>query len=44
MGLGIGFFDVHLLASARLSDLLLWTEDKRLQTVASKFGIDFPNL
>ena len=43
MGLGIGFVDVHLLASARLSDLLLWTDDKRLQAAASRLGIDFPN-
>ena len=42
MGLGIGFVDVNLLASALLSDLLLWTGDKRLQTTAKKFGIDFP--
>ena len=43
MGLGIGFVDVHLLASALLSDLLLWTGDKRLQAAASKFEIDFPS-
>ncbi|HIG53062.1 MAG TPA: type II toxin-antitoxin system VapC family toxin [Candidatus Handelsmanbacteria bacterium] len=43
MGLGIGFVDVHLLASALLSDLLLWTGDKHLQATSSKLGIDFPN-
>lgn len=43
MGQGIGFVDVHLLASALLSDLLLWTGDKRLLTTTSRFGIDFPD-
>ena len=37
MGLGIGFIDAHLLASAVLSDAVaLWTRDKRLQKVAGK--------
>jgi predicted nucleic acid-binding protein len=39
MGQGIGFVDVHLLASAQLSDLLLWTHDRRLRTAAGKLGI-----
>ncbi len=43
MGLGIGFVDIHLLASALLSDLFLWTGDKRLQATAKKIGIDFQN-
>lgn len=38
MGVGIGLIDVHLLASALLTDLLLWTADKRLRTTASKFN------
>ncbi len=29
-GLGLGWIDVHLLASAALSGLLLWTLDRRL--------------
>jgi predicted nucleic acid-binding protein len=32
-GKGIGFIDVHLLASAFLSDARLWTRDKRLLRV-----------
>ena len=30
MGSGLGWLDVHLLASARLSSTLLWTRDRRL--------------
>jgi predicted nucleic acid-binding protein len=43
MGLGIGFVDVHLLASALLSDVYLWTGDKRLRSAASNLGISFPD-
>ncbi len=39
MGIGIGLIDVHLLAAALLSNLPLWTADKRLRTTASKFSI-----
>ncbi len=38
-GLGIGYVDAQLLASARLSAALLWTHDKRLHEVASKLGL-----
>ena len=34
MGLGIGFVDAHLLASALLGALPLWTHDRRLREVA----------
>jgi predicted nucleic acid-binding protein len=34
MGRGLGFIDVHLLASAVLASLPLWTSDKRLAAVA----------
>ncbi|MFO7761605.1 MAG: type II toxin-antitoxin system VapC family toxin [Thermodesulfobacteriota bacterium] len=33
-GKGIGFVDIHLLASAQLGQLFLWTEDKGLKTAA----------
>jgi len=33
-GRGLGWIDVHLLASARLGRLPFWTVDKRLATVA----------
>ncbi len=35
---GIGYVDVHLLASAMLGGTTLWTRDKRLQTVAESLG------
>lgn len=40
MGKGIGYVDVHLLASITLiSDVTLWTRDKRLESVASNMGL-----
>ena len=39
-GLGIGYIDVHLLASTLLTpDARLWTRDRRLRDVAARFGI-----
>ena len=38
-GRGIGYVDVHLLASVRLTDATLWTRDKRLNEVTSTMGI-----
>jgi predicted nucleic acid-binding protein len=38
MGLGLGWIDVHLLASARLAKLPFWTMDKRLAVVAAKLN------
>ena len=40
-GLGVGFIDVHLLASALLSGVKLWTEDKKLQKAAYSLRISF---
>ncbi len=34
-GKGIGFVDAHLLASARISNLKLWTNDKTLKHAAT---------
>jgi len=39
---GIGFVDTHLLASARLAQIKLWTVDKRLNSVAANLGINYP--
>lgn len=39
MGRGIGFVDVHLLASAVLAGVPLWTRDKRLNGVAEELGM-----
>jgi len=39
-GLGIGYIDVHLLASASLTaGASLWTRDRRLAAVAARLGI-----
>jgi len=42
MGQGLGYIDVHLLASAVLTDILLWTFDKKLDKVSKKLGICLP--
>jgi predicted nucleic acid-binding protein len=39
MGRGIGYIDVHLLASAKLEGVRLWTRDRRLHSVARSMGI-----
>lgn len=41
MGAGIGFVDAHLLASAQLSRVLLWTSDKRLNSAAIDLGLAY---
>ena len=42
MGRGIGYVDVHLLASAALSgELRLWTRDRRLAEVAGELGVTY---
>ncbi|MGI8518074.1 MAG: type II toxin-antitoxin system VapC family toxin [Acidimicrobiia bacterium] len=38
-GRGIGWVDVHFLASARLAGQQLWTLDRRLATIASDLGL-----
>lgn len=39
MGRGLGWIDLHLLASARLAKLRLWTFDKRLAAAAAELGV-----
>jgi len=41
MGIGIGFVDVHLLASAQLAEIPLWTADKGLKSAATKLDIAY---
>jgi predicted nucleic acid-binding protein len=41
MGNGIGFVDVHLLASAQLTGVPLWTADKRLKSAADQLELTF---
>jgi predicted nucleic acid-binding protein len=39
MGQGLGYIDMHLLASARLSQVPLWTLDQKLHEVAANLGL-----
>jgi predicted nucleic acid-binding protein len=39
MGKGLGYIDMHVLASARLTGVPLWTLDKRLNEMAQKLGL-----
>jgi predicted nucleic acid-binding protein len=41
MGIGLGYIDVHLLASALLSDMPLWTADRQLRTASAGLNIDY---
>jgi predicted nucleic acid-binding protein len=40
-GRGIGWVDAHLLASALVADLKLWTADPRLAKVAGELGVEY---
>ena len=39
MGKGVGFVDVHLLASAKLAGVPLWTADKKLKSSADQLEL-----
>jgi len=41
MGRGLGYVDVHLLASANLTRVQLWTLDRQLNAVCSKMGLGY---
>jgi predicted nucleic acid-binding protein len=38
---GIGFVDIHLLASAKLDQIPLWTADKRLQSASAELNLKY---
>ncbi len=38
-GCGLGWVDMHLLASAKLASMPLWTRDVRLEAAAGKLGL-----
>jgi predicted nucleic acid-binding protein len=38
-GMGIGYVDCHLLTSAALAKVRLWTADKRLAAAAQKLNL-----
>ena len=40
-GKGIGFVDIHLLASAKLGQIPLWTADKRLQYASADLNLKY---
>lgn len=41
-GRGVGYIDVHLLASTLLTpEALLWTRDKRLTEITASFGVSY---
>ena len=40
-GKGIGFVDIHLLASAQLEQVQLWTVDKKLKNIATNIGLTY---
>ncbi len=44
MGLGLGYIDIHLLTSSKLSAILVWTTDKILHDVANKLKLLFKAL
>jgi predicted nucleic acid-binding protein len=41
MGKGLGYIDVHLLASALLARIPLWTSDKRLKAASAELGLSY---
>jgi hypothetical protein len=40
-GRGVGWIDVHLLASAVVGRLQLWTDDPRFSAVANEVGVAY---
>jgi len=40
-GRGVGFVDIHLLASAQLGQVPLWTTDKRLKVAATDLNLNY---
>jgi predicted nucleic acid-binding protein len=42
MGKGLGYIDIHLLASAVLTGIPLWTLDKKLKAIAIQLQIVHP--
>ncbi|UCC41273.1 MAG: type II toxin-antitoxin system VapC family toxin [Candidatus Aminicenantes bacterium] len=41
MGIGLGYVDAHLLASALLSTIPLWTKDENLKRAALKLKVSY---
>ena len=41
MGRGLGYVDIHLLASSIIGNVVLWTFDRRLHETATKLGVAY---
>ena len=41
MGKGLGYIDMHLLASAMLTKVPLWTLDRKLNEISSRLGLSY---
>lgn len=41
MGRGVGYIDMHLLASSLLGRTQLWTKDRNLNRITSEFDMNF---
>jgi predicted nucleic acid-binding protein len=41
IGKGLGYIDMHLLASAIMTNIPIWTNDRRLSKVSAKLGIGY---
>jgi predicted nucleic acid-binding protein len=41
MGRGLGYVDIHLLASSIIGNVSLWTADRRLRETATEFGLSY---
>ncbi len=43
MGQGLGYIDIHLLASAILMEVPIWTLDKKLDEISAELALGFNN-
>jgi hypothetical protein len=41
MGCGLGYVDIHLLASSIIGNIVLWTLDRRLNEAATELGVAY---
>jgi predicted nucleic acid-binding protein len=41
MGRGLGYVDIHLLASSILGNVVFWTADRRLHEAAKNLGLSY---
>jgi len=43
IGRGLGYIDIHLLASSILGNVVFWTADRRLREAATELGLSYIN-